>query len=77
MTKYEFETSNDPLALIVSVNPSTGKCLLDTYHWESANNFLSDFKNDFPEMIHFITYNNAALIARKKRFGLNKPKVDT
>ena len=70
MTKEQFESTNDPLCMIVSLNPETGKCLFDTYHYRLQEAWLEDIKRDFPEMIHFSVLNPAAIKERKKEYGL-------
>jgi len=70
MTKKKFETTDEPLYMIVSLDPSTGKVLYDTYDWRTQDGWLNDFRKDFPNMMHFSTLNPAAIRERKKMFGL-------
>lgn len=70
MTKEQFIENEQPLAVIVSVNTHTGKTLYDTYNWIVAESFRQDYEEDFPDMLHFITYNKAAIKERRKKFGL-------
>lgn len=70
MTKKEFEITEEPLCMIVSLDPSTGKVLYDTYDWRAQEGWMKDFKKNFPEMMHFSILNPAAIRERKKRFGL-------
>lgn len=70
MTKKEFETTDEPLCMIVSLDPNTGQMLYDTYDWCTYDKWLEDFKKDFPNMMHFSTFNPAAIRERKKMFGL-------
>lgn len=72
MTKKQFQNSKEPLVFIASVDPSTGKCLFDAYEWKTAESWLDDFERDFPNMLHFFTYNKAAINARRKYFGLEE-----
>lgn len=69
-SKEEFETTDEALTMIVSVNPETGNTLWDTYDWRTADSWLEDFKRDFPNHIHFFKLNPAAIRARKAAFGL-------
>ncbi len=69
MTKKEFDTTDEPLTMIVSLDPKTGKVLYDTYDWETEDIFMEDIKKDFPKMLHFSKINNAGIRARKKSFG--------
>jgi oligoribonuclease (3'-5' exoribonuclease) len=66
MTKKEFEENPEPLVLIVSFNPETGKSIWETYHWLDADGFMEDFKRDFPKLIHFRTLNASGIKERKK-----------
>jgi hypothetical protein len=68
MTKQEFETTDEALVMIVSVNPETGQTLFDTYPWKTLEPWLEDFKKDFPDNIHFFKYNDAAISERRKLF---------
>lgn len=67
MTKKEFDTTNEPLAMIVSLNPNTGETFYDTYYWNSVEGVMKSFEKDFPDMIHFFKY-NAVAIERKKQY---------
>lgn len=75
MTKKEFETTDEPLCMIVSLDPSTGKVFYDTYDWRAQNIWLEDFRKDFPKMMHFSTLNPAAIRERKKMFGINNTEA--
>lgn len=70
MTKKQFEENEEPLTLIVSFDPETGKSIYDTYDWRMADSWMEDFEKDFPKLIHFRTMNAAAIRERKKHFGL-------
>lgn len=70
MTKEEFQNHKDPLVMIVSFDPSTGKSIWDTYDWRAADGFMEDFKRDFPKHIHFRTMNKSGIAERKKSHGL-------
>lgn len=76
MTKKEFESTDEPVVMIVSLNPKTGKVLYDTYDWRTADSWIEDFKKDFPDMLHFFKYSPAAIRARKKAFGFPEKIVD-
>jgi len=69
MTKKEFDETDEPLAMIVSLDPKTGKVLFDTYPYETADSWMDDFRNDFPDMMHFKKVNKAAIEDRKKALG--------
>lgn len=72
MTKKEFETTEEPLVIIVSLNPSTGKVIYDTYDYNTADQWMEDFKKDFPKMLHFRETNPAGIKERMKRCGFKK-----
>jgi hypothetical protein len=72
MTKEEFDNNPEPLVLIVSFDPKTGKSIYDTYDWRTADSFMEDFKKDFPHLIHFRAMNKAGINARKKAFGIHE-----
>ena len=61
MTKKQFEESAEPLALIVSLEPKSGKVIYDTYDWAERDYWVEVFKKDFPDMLHFSTLNPAAI----------------
>jgi len=71
MTKQEFETSIEPLCLIVSIDISTGKVLYDTYPWDQQDLWIMEIDRDFPKMISFSKLNKAGISARRKLFGLS------
>lgn len=64
MTKKEFLSTDEPLVMIVSLDPASGKVLYDTYKPEHADGWMADIKKDFPKMMHFRTSNPAALKQR-------------
>jgi len=66
MTKQEFESDVNPLTLICSINPETGKCLFDFYDGWNNEHWLEMIKKDFPEMINFTKLNRAAIKLRAK-----------
>ncbi len=70
MTKQEFDTTETPLSMVISLNPDTGKVLWDTYDPRVACLFVEDFKKDFPDMIHTQIVNKAEINRRKKEHGL-------
>ena len=70
MTKQEFENNEEPLCMIISFNPKSGKVLYDTFEYESSEMWLDKFKKDFPDYMHFIAFNKAAKTERRKNFGL-------
>lgn len=59
-TPKEFESSNVPLAMIISVDPKTGEALWEYYDWRVIDSFKKDFEKDFPNMFHFTKHNFAA-----------------
>jgi hypothetical protein len=69
MTRQEFENHPDPLVMIVSINPETGKTLHDTYDWDAAEGWMQDFEKDFPDMLHFRTTNKAGIKRRRECLG--------
>ena len=77
MNKAEFDKTDKPLVMICSLNPETGKVLFDTYDWETADLWVKDFENDFPEMLHFRLMNPAGIKARKEALGLTNHKNKT
>lgn len=70
MTKEEFQTTDEALVMIVSINPDTGKVIFDTYDWKLQEVWMGGFKKDFPDMMHFSKLNPAAILERKRAFGL-------
>lgn len=72
MTRKEFETTDEPLCMIVSVNPDSGEVMYDTYDWKVQKLWLDEFEEDFPNMMHFSKLNPAAINARRKMFGLEE-----
>ena len=72
MTKQEFENHSDPLVMIVSLNPSTGKVLYDTYPYNTAEGWMENFVKEFPDYIHFRITNKAGVNERRKMFGLKE-----
>lgn len=72
MTKKEFENHKDPLGMIISLDPETGKIMYDTYPFGTVDAFLEDFKRDFPNMIHLSTRNKAYIKKRKEAHGIHE-----
>jgi len=66
MNKKQFEENKEPLALIVSFDPETGKSIFDTYNWSERDYWMSVFEKDFPKLIHFSTLNKSAINERKE-----------
>lgn len=66
MTKKQFDENKEPLALIVSLEPKSGKVIYDTYDWAERDYWVEVFNKDFPHMLHFSTLNKAAMDARKR-----------
>lgn len=50
MTKKQFEENKEPLALIVSLNPKSGKVIYDTYDWMDRDFWMEVFNKDFPNV---------------------------
>ena len=70
MTTKDFDTTDEPLCVIVSLDLSTGKVFYATYDWRAKDDLLGDFRKAFPKLMHFCTLNPAAIRERKKMFGL-------
>jgi hypothetical protein len=70
MTKQEFKETKTELVFIVSVNPATGEVLYDTYDACTSSTWMGEFKRDFPDMIHLMVKNQAAIDGHKKRLFL-------
>lgn len=70
MDKKEFTYTDQPLVMIVSLNPKTGKVMYDTYHPDTVASYMEDFERDFPDHIHFQKTNQAGIKLRRERFGI-------
>ncbi len=70
MDKKEFEETDTPLAMLVSLDPKTGKVKYDAYHWDDVDFWIEEFERDFPDMLHFKKMNPAGREARRKVFGM-------
>lgn len=73
MTKKEFLEHEEPLYMVCSLDPKTGKVLYDTYPAETIESWLEDFEKDFPKMLHFRIPNKAVKAWKRKKWGLPEP----
>ncbi len=71
MTKEEFINHKDPLVLLTTFNPETGKVIWDTHDFETADMCKKDFEKDFPDMITFYYKNKAAAKQMMENFGFS------
>lgn len=70
MTKKQFDTTEKPLQLIVSFDPTTGKSKYDYYDYDGTDYWRNKLAVDFPNCHTFCINNNAVIELKKSRHNV-------